>query len=109
MNAFGFMYVCACNLNLESGTVFHSHHSKVSDFHQTIAFSPLFFLMSSVIVIRGEHDLAASDGLLDKSGLSEHKTWKWDEFYRYNQHWWFSGYFLGLQMTHADVGIMQKF
>ena len=106
MNAFGFMYVCACNLNLESGSLFHSHHSNKSDFHQTIAFSPFFFVMSTVIVIRGEHDLVADESSLYKYDREDNNTFTWKEFYYYNQYWWFSGFFLGLQMTHADVGVM---
>jgi hypothetical protein len=106
MNTFGFIYVCACNLNLESGTCFHSLHSTISDFHQTIAFSPIFFLLSTVIVLRGEHDLAGIDGPLEKFDQDENNTRTWQEFYDYNQYCWFSGFLLGLQMTHADVGVM---
>lgn len=84
MNAFGFMYVCACNLNLESGTLFHSNESTSSDFRQTIAFSPFFFVMSGVIVIRGEHELSGCDGSLEKYDVDENKSRTWKEVYDYN-------------------------
>ena len=62
--------------------------------------------MSTVIVIRGEHDLAACHGSLESFEIDDNKARTWEEYYNYNQYWWFSGFFLGLQMTHADVGVM---
>ena len=100
MNMFGHFFVNTSNLNFERKHILYSSHSKYRDFLLVFVFAPIFFIISSIIVLRAPNDLSSTKG-------SQPHSW-WSCF-MFNQFAWASAYFAGLQFTHFDKGPMQQF
>lgn len=78
MNFLGHMYVCTSNLNYFKGA-FRSRYTTNSEILKTIAISPLFYFISSVMVLRSQRDLSESPCLLENSveEVCEGQFWLW--------------------------------
>ena len=62
MNMFGHFFVNTSNLNFERKHILYSSHSKYRDFLLVFFFAPIFFIISSIIVLRAPNDLASTKG-----------------------------------------------
>ena len=75
--------------------------------------APLFFVISSIICLRSTTDLASTVCTdRDLSEISEEISCAsiaitWKSAFLFNQLAWATAYFVGLQFTHLDHGVMQ--
>lgn len=99
MNIMGHWYVNSSNMNLERKHLLYTNSSKYRDFCLVPVFAPIFWLVSSMLVLRAPKDIYSTAG--------EEYTW-WNVFF-FNMLAWTLPYFIGLQFTHLDKGPMQKF
>ena len=53
----GHFYVIICNLNVHEAVNSYDENSDLSDLAKTICFGPFIFFLSTVLCLRGEHDL----------------------------------------------------
>lgn len=88
MNTLGFLYVNVTNMNYSRRSVMYSRTESRADFIKTICFTPIFFLLSNMILLRSPNDLNG----LSQIG-SKHTYW---ECIGWNYGIWTSGYLLGL-------------
>ena len=123
----GFTFVNLVNLRNERKNPFLDHHLSYKSFVLTVTVvAPAFFFISAIITLRGQHDLdgycnsdfvpilgkpsMTGDTFLDSLPVDETpscKTYTLQEVFKYNYMVWTLGYFIGLQFTHMDQGIMQ--
>ena len=125
----GFTFVNLVNLRNERKNPFLDCHLSYKSFLLTVTvIAPLFFFVSAIVTLRGQHDLdgyctsdfmpkqqetvLTGDAFLDSLPSDETpscKTYTLQEVFKYNYMVWTLGYFIGLQFTHMDQGIMQQF
>lgn len=86
MNTLGFIYVNVSNLNYSRKSVLFSNHESRADFVKTICFTPIFFLIGNIVVLKSPHDL---------NGLSKTEYTYW-ECIGWNFGIWTTGFILGL-------------
>lgn len=98
MNIMGHWFVNTSNLNFERKHIIHTRSSKYRDFLMIPLYTPILFMISSIIVLRSQNDLSSS-------GVEERYS-QWDLF-QFNLFVWTSAYFFGLQFTHFDKGPMR--
>lgn len=87
MNILGHFYVNTSNMNFERKHILYTNSSKYRDFLLVPAFAPLFFMMSSIIVLRSSTDLSSTAGS---------ELYPWYDVYMYNLFAWTTAYFVGL-------------
>jgi len=104
MNLIGISYVNIVTLRFERRNPFHNcfrnYNSTITTF---LLITPFMFLISSIQVLKSKKDMCSKDTNLLNCQHSD-----LDVFY-YNYFIWTTSYFLGLNFTHLDHGIMQKF
>lgn len=76
------------------------HNSSRSYWLTVLAAAPLTFMFSGIVCLRGRYDLS-------EFGFKQQLTLK--QVFYYNYFVWTMAFFLGLQFTHADQGIMRQF
>ena len=86
MNIIGHFYVNTSNLNFERKHILYTNSTKYRDFLLVPVFAPIFFMISSIIVLRSENDLASSGG----------KPFTTGDIMVFNLCVWTSAYFVGL-------------
>ena len=104
----GHIYVAVVNENLRSGSPFHCQGATMSDFYQTILYSPIFFFISAVVQLRAPFDLMNTpctpiDTICNYQPFSLWTCYKWNMFL------WFNAYLLGLHFTYLDKDFLQGF
>ena len=99
MNIIGHFYVNTSNLNFERKHILYTNSTKYRDFLLVPLFAPIFFMISSIIVLRSQNDLASSGEEPFTTG----------NIMLFNLCVWTTAYFVGLQFTHFDKGPMQHF
>lgn len=121
----GFTFVNLVNLRNERKNPFLDNHLSYKSFIQTVTIvAPAFFFISAIVALRGQHDLdgycqsgvsfkrevrMTGDPFFDSLPQDEEpscKTYTLYEVFHYNYFVWTVGYFIGLQFTHMDQGIM---
>lgn len=104
MNLIGISYVNVVTLRFERRNPFHNcfrnYNSTITTF---LLITPFIFFISSIQVLKSKKDMCSKDTNLLNCQHSD-----LDVFY-YNYFIWTTSYFLGLNFTHLDHGIMQKF
>ena len=64
MNALGHMFVNSSNLNLERKHLLHSNHRRNLDFYLAVVFAPIFFMLSSIMVLRSVYSIYSSQNCI---------------------------------------------
>lgn len=69
-------------------------------------YTPVIWFWSVIFMMRGRYDL---NGYCPVDQKPEDCKWTYTsrEVFNFNYFVWTTAYYLGLQFTHADVGIMQ--
>jgi hypothetical protein len=102
------MYVSIVNENFRSGSPFHCQGATMSDFYQTILYSPIFFFISAVVQLRAPFDL--KDVPCTSIDIICHiKPFSFWNCYSWNLFLWYTAYLLGLHFTYLDKGILDDF
>ena len=126
MNVIGFAFVNIVNMKNTRPNPFMDNHGSLKSFYGVLfVWTPVMWLWSSMFVLRAVNDTRSycdyfgESGLpsvLDREGrplipLAYQKCeiyTKWEVF-EHNYFVWTAAFFLGLQFTHADQGIMSRF
>jgi hypothetical protein len=95
INAIGFFYVNAVNVNMTRESIFYSNHKSKADFFLTLGFAPIFFFISTIVALRSKHDLnetpcTAPDMVCNSQPYSE-----W-QVLSFNLFGWCTGYLIGI-------------
>ena len=98
VNMLGHAYVNTSNLNLKRKSFIKSNSTDMRDFLLVLAFAPIFYFISTLVVLRFP--------LQSAQHLEPRSMW---ECFRFNLFVWQTAYFGGLQFTHFDSGFMQGF
>lgn len=117
----GFTFVNIVNLSNERKNPFLDNHMSYRSFFLTVTLvAPVFFFVSAIVTLRGQHDLdgychtelvpqkqvyLTGDPFLDslpRDPEPECKVYTRDQVFDYNYYIWTIGFFIGLQFTHMD-------
>jgi len=87
-NIIGFMYVQASNMNYHRSSLFLSRRMTTRDFWQSIAQTPVFWILSGVMVFRSPTDLNSSPCLLSKPNRAcIGQDWEFNQVFWFNMIW----------------------
>ena len=97
-NVLGFMYVQMSNLNYYRDSLFLSRRMTKRDFYYTIAFAPIFYFVSSIMVLRSQHDCSSSpcSPHFHPHRSCVNKPYTFNQVFFYNLCVWGTAYTLGL-------------
>jgi len=62
MNLVGHAYVNSSNMNLKRKSLIRTHSTNYRDFCLVPVFAPIFWILSSIIVMRADANLSATEG-----------------------------------------------
>jgi hypothetical protein len=100
MNVMGHAFVNQSNLNFYRYSWIKTNSTQYRDCLLVPIFAPIFWLISSIIVLRAREDIDST------TPGYRYPIWN---VWAYNTFGWTLPYFIGLQFTHLDKGIMTKF
>lgn len=101
MNIIGHWYVNVSNLNFYRKNICKTNSNRWLDFLLLPLFAPILFILSSIIVLRADTDIAST-------GDDDYR-YPWWNCFMFNAFAWQIAYFIGLQFTHFDKGPMVHF
>ena len=88
-------------------------HSEKKSFFKIVLISPVLFFMSGIVVLRGVHNRNMASGgeeatgaAVGEEGSAIEKVFSVQDVFVYNFFIWTTAYYLGLNFTHCDAGIM---
>jgi hypothetical protein len=100
MNMMGHAYVNSSNMNLKRKSLIRTQSTNYRDFCLVPVFAPIFWLISTIIVMRAPEDLSSTEG---STKYTHANVFFWNLFL------WQLPYFIGLQFTHTDQPPFTKF
>jgi hypothetical protein len=100
MNIVGHFFVNQSNMNFYRKSWIMTNSSKYRDFCCVPLLAPIFWFLSANMILRAPEDLDAT---------TPGYRYPWYNCFMYNLFAWTTAYYVGLQFTHFDKGIMTQF
>jgi len=108
MNVMGYTFVNLINLQNERKNPFlDAHYSSASFWKVVCIYTPINFMISTMFMMKGIHD--ETGFCSHRSAIADCNVYTKKQVFDYNYFVWTAGFFLGLQFTHMDQGIMKHF
>ena len=93
-NIYGHVYVNVSNVNCTRANMLHSSYPNFRDFYCTVLLTPFYFLAGNIVTLKSPSD--------QLSNANEPKLLSSTDCLWSNMAFWFSGFFIGLNYTHAN-------